>query len=185
MDYTVGWAEDKFIGTYTDALSKDYLNRVVWGQPVSYIAIARHQGGEVDAVKVFRFKESGRSLLSRFQEYEREVVTEGGPLQESISKLAQNMEDDPVFSVGGDLAFNWLYLNNGVRIVLTGGYLSPKDSNDENTHGLGNHIIFGVDTGAREISNIQDCAHPVCSNKGGRVLLMQGTDHGVDNRLIS
>ena len=65
MDYTVGWAEDKFIGTYTDALSKDYLNRVVWGQPVSYIAIARHQGGEVDAVKVFRFKESDRSLLSR------------------------------------------------------------------------------------------------------------------------
>ena len=95
------------------------------------------------------------------------MVTEGGPLQESISKLAQNMEDDPVFSVGGDLAFNWLYLNNGVRIVLTGGYLSPKDSNDENTHGLGNHISFGVDTGAREISNIQDCAHPVCSNKGG------------------
>ena len=78
------------------------------------------------------------------------------------------MEDDPVFSVGGDLAFNWRYSNNGVRIVLTGGYLSPSNSNDENTHGLGDHVNIGHShTGAREISNIQDCAYPVCSNKGG------------------
>ena len=50
----------------------------------------------------------------------REVVTEGGPLQEEISDGAQDMADDPVFSVDGDLAFNWGYGNNGVRIVLTG-----------------------------------------------------------------
>ena len=60
------------------------------------------------------------------------------------------MEDDPVFSVGGDLAFNWRYFNSGVRIVLTEGYLSTKDNNDENTHWLGDHICFESDSGARE-----------------------------------
>jgi len=63
MGYAVGWAQDVFIGTYTEALTKDYLNRVIWNHPVSYIAIVRHQEGEVDAVKVFRFTQSGRSLL--------------------------------------------------------------------------------------------------------------------------
>ena len=43
MDYTTGWAHNKFIGTYASALSKDYLNRVVWNEPASYIAIVRHQ----------------------------------------------------------------------------------------------------------------------------------------------
>ena len=68
MDYTTGWADKVFIGTYQDALKKDYLNREVWGLPVKYIAIVRHQTGEVDAVKVFRFKGRAMSLLSRFQD---------------------------------------------------------------------------------------------------------------------
>ena len=68
MDYTTGWADNVFIGTYQDALKKDYLNREVWGLPVKYIAIVRHQAGEVDAVKVFRFRGGARSLLSRFQD---------------------------------------------------------------------------------------------------------------------
>ena len=50
----------------------------------------------------------------------REIATEGGPIQESVSDTARHMSDDPVFSVSGDLAFNWGYGNNGVRIVLTG-----------------------------------------------------------------
>ena len=27
MDYTTGWVDDVFIGTYAEALTKDYLNR--------------------------------------------------------------------------------------------------------------------------------------------------------------
>ena len=181
MDYTTGWAEGSFIGTYTDALTKDYLNSVIWRHPVSYITIVRHQAGEIDAVKVFRFKGSARSLLSRFQDMNpgREIVTEGGPIQESISKTAQNMGDDPVFSVGGDLAFNWAYGNNGARIVLTGGHLSGAGDSDDNTHGLGNHFSCNPLTGesysgnwAHEISNIQDSPYP-------KPNLVQGTDHGV------
>ena len=68
-------------------------------------------------------------------------MTEGGPIQESVGVNAQNLGDDPVFSVGGDLAFNWGYFDNGHRIVLTGGYLSPVGVNDDNTHGLGNHFL--------------------------------------------
>ena len=124
MDYTTGWVDDEFIGTYAEALSKDFLNRVVWRHPVNYIAIVRHQAGEVDAVKVFRFKRPSRSLLDRFREMNpgRRVVTEGGPLQETVSSNAQHLEDDPVFSVGGDLAFNWAYTDNGHRnpIMLQG-----------------------------------------------------------------
>ena len=62
----------------------------------------------------------------------RIVVTEGGPIQETVSDGATNLEDDPIFSVGGDLAFNWVYGDNGVRVVLTGRYLS--DSEDGNTN---------------------------------------------------
>ena len=186
MGYATGWAQDIFIGTYTEALTKDYLNRVVWKHPISYIAIVRHQEGEIDAVKVFRFKESSRSLLSRFRDMNpgREIVTEGGPLQESISRNAKNMEDDPIFSVGGDLAFNWGYTDNGHRIVLTGGNLSPKGVNDDNTHGLGNDFacnpLTGVSRGDHwyhEISNIQDCPFPYYSSATCTVQL-QGTDSG-------
>ena len=189
MGYATGWTEDIFIGTYTEALTKDYLNRVVWKHPVSYIAIVRHQSGEIDAVKVFRFKESSRSLLSRFRDMNpgREIVTEGGPLQESISKNAQNMEDDPIFSVGGDLAFNWVYGDNGNRIVMTGGNLSPAGPavNDDNTHGLGNDFHVNPHTGVsysdywyHEISNIQDCPYPTYLDRSACKVQLQGTDFG-------
>lgn len=185
MDYTTGWADDVFIGTYTEALTKDYLNREVWRLPVRYIAIVRHQQGEVDAVKVFRFKQGGLSLLSRFRAMNpgRQIVTEGGPIQESVSKKALHMEKDPIFSVGGDLAFNWVYTDNGHRIVMTGGHLSPVDVNDDGTQGIGNHFSCNPLTGKEkseawrhEISVIQPVNHQ---------FTVQGTDHGSGHRYIS
>ena len=111
MDYTRGWAVDAAIGTEETAFTSDYLNRDVWNLPVNYIALVRHHGGVADAIKVFRFTEQGRSMLSRFQNMNpgRQIVTNGGPIQESIAENAANMADDPIFSVGGDLAFNWAY----------------------------------------------------------------------------
>lgn len=188
MDYTTGWTDNDFIGTYGEALSKDFLDSDVWNSVANYVAIVRHQQGEVDAVKVFRFKRKEWSLMTRFQQMDfgRQVETEGGPIQESISRGAANMHDDPIFSVGGDLAFNWIYTDNGHRMVMTGGNLSPYRVNDDNTHGLGNH--FGCDpTTARElnplwsheISNIQNCSiqNPLCDFKANPIRL-QGTDHG-------
>ena len=104
----------------------------------------------------------------------REIVTQGGPIQESIADDAGNLGDDPIFSVGGDLAFNWAYSDNGCRIALTGGHLSEADVNDDNTHGLGNDFHVNPLTNTvytnnwtHDIANIQ--------NKERR---LQGTDHG-------
>lgn len=190
MDYLTGWADDAFIGTYNEALAEDYLNPVVWRHPVNYIAIVRHQRGWVDAVKVFRFKQEGRSLLSRFQAMNpgREVVTEGGPIQESVSENAMNMDDDPIFSVGGDLAFNWAYANNGARIVLTGGRLSAADApnNDDGTHGLGNHFACKPLTGEVITSEYHMMwRHEISVIQGVRGYKVQGTDYGTGSLYTS
>ena len=110
----------------------------------------------------------------------RQIVTEGGPIQESIADDAENLEDDPIFSVSGDLAFNWAYGNNGCRIALTGGNLSPADQNDDNTHGLGNDFrcdpldnTSESNLWPHDVSNIQDCPLGSCNN-----VRLQGTDHG-------
>ena len=182
--YTVGWATGVDIGCADKALTKDYLSANVWVKPANYIAIVRHQEGVVDAVKVFKFKTSAESLRTRFglprMNPGRQIVTSGGPIQESVSATAGNLSDDPIFSVGGDLAFNWAYSDNGCRIALTGGQLSAADVNDDNTHGLGND--FNVNpltntphstTWPHDISNIQDCPLATC-----RDVRLQGTDHG-------
>ena len=120
----------------------------------------------------------------------RQVVTSGGPIQESIADDAENLEDDPIFSVGGDLAFNWAYYNNGCRIALTGGHLSTANSDDDNTNGLGNdffcdplrnkHGRYGL-AFAHDISNIQHCDNTAgCQN-----VIVQGSDHGTGSSLKS
>ena len=50
-------------------------------------------------------------------------------------------------------------------MALTGGYLSKKMNNDDNTHGFGNHFSMRTSIWPREgpsyrqeISNIQNCA---------------------------
>jgi len=180
MDYTTGWAKDAFIGTYSEALKNDYLNPVVWRHNVNYIAIVRHQQGWVDAVKVFRFKTGGKSMLSRFQAMNpgRDVVTEGGPIQEMVSANARNMKDDPVFSVGGDLAFNWAYSNNGARIVLTGGHLSAANKDDDGTHGLGNHFACEPLRGIPMRGYRSIWGHEISVIQGVPGYKVQGTDHG-------
>ena len=117
----------------------------------------------------------------------REIVTQGGPIQESIADDAGNLGDDPIFSVGGDLAFNWAYSGNGCRIALTGGHLSEADVNDDNTHGLGNdfhanplkNTVYS-NNWPHDISNIQDCPLQTC-----RAVRLQGTDHGPGGHLKS
>ena len=177
MDYVTGWTEDKFIGTYADALTKDYLNRVIWRHPVNYMTLVRHQGGEVDAVKVFRLKEKGRSLLSMFRNVDpgREVVTEGGPLQESVGANAHNLNDDPIFSVGGDVGFNWNNDDNGHRLVMTGGFIASATENSDKTRGFGNDFWCNPKT---EVSvGEQNLAHEI-SNQDRSAGYWQGSDNG-------
>ncbi|KAL5257029.1 hypothetical protein ACHWQZ_G012077 [Mnemiopsis leidyi] len=175
MDFTTGWSTGTSIGSAENALRMDFLDSQVWKEPADFIAIVRHQHGVVDAVKVFKFKDMDPGRM---------VVTSGGPIQESIADDAANLSDDPIFSVGGDLAFNWINNDNGHRIVMTEGFLAPlvtvADVSEDNTHGLGNHFACRCKTNTEnnavwkhEISNIQDCPWPRCRNQR-----MQGTDHG-------
>lgn len=69
-------------------------------------------------------------------------MTDGGSIQKFTIANMENVEDDPIFSVSGDIAMNWRYDNNGVRIALTGGQLSHENINDDNTHGLGKHLCL-------------------------------------------
>ena len=74
---------------------------------------------------------------------------------------------------------NWRYYNNGVRIALTGGHLSDKDSDDDKTHGLGTHLSIDWINKTEmypykiEISNIQNCS----SCRPATVITVQGKDH--------
>lgn len=71
-------------------------------------------------------------------------MTDGGSIQKFTIANMENVEDDPIFSVSGDIAMNWRYDNNGVRIALTGGQLSHENINDDNTHGLGKHLCLKI-----------------------------------------
>ena len=119
----------------------------------------------------------------------RQIVTKGGPIQTSIAEDAKNIKDDPIFSVDGDLAFNWAYDNNGCRIALTGGHLSGATVNDDNTHGLGmdfygnplKNVPFAFESSSLDASVIQDCSLlENCED-----IRVQGTDHGLASALKS
>ena len=182
MDYCTGWHVDSFIGSEENAFYKDYKNKYVWKEPANYIAILRHHNGIADAVKVWKFKYWGLSLLQRFSDMNpgRRIETVGGHLEKYVLPNAPNMADDPIFSVDGDLAFNWGYSDNGCRIAVDGSHLSGKHVNDDNTHGLGNHFAINPLTcrivghaWRFEISNIQNCPRLSCNH-----LRVQGDDHG-------
>ena len=191
MGYCTGWHTDDFIGSDDTAFFRDYKNRYVWKQPANYIAIVRHQNGVADAVKTWRFKHPGLSLLERFSDQDpgRRIETLGGELQNTVLPNAQFLDDDPIFSLDGDLAFNWRYANNGCRIALNSSNLSPADSDDDNTHGFGNHFAVNPkscqaegnqDLWSHEMSVIQDCPTPSCTT-----VKTVGTDHGTGASLTS
>jgi hypothetical protein len=117
----------------------------------------------------------------------REIVTEDGHIQFSqvinlkITSTRGNW--DPIFGVGGNLAFNWWYSGNGVRICLDGGYLSKADVNDDGTHGIGNE--WGADAANgkgstkwwHDVANVQE---PCMGGSTKEKCEVQGTDHGSD-----
>ena len=124
--------------------------------------------------------------LCKFDWYfiqDRYVATKGGPKQVLIIRNMLNRSNGLIFSIPGDIAINCKYQNNGHRLALTGGHLSDIYSNDENTHGLGNHVCIGrtnitsTDAYRIDISNIQDFPLRKCSIKN---VIIQGTDHGSD-----
>ena len=91
------------------------------------------------------------------------------------------MDDDPIFSVPGDVAINWVYTDNGHRIVITGGHLSEENSNDDNTHGLGNNYHLNAERTSSK-NPCCECEIAYIQNSSYRTYPVryraQGTDHG-------
>ena len=108
-------------------------------------------------------------------------MTSGGSIQNFTIPNRENVDDDPIFSVSGDLAMNCRSSDNGIRIALTGGHFSANESTQHNTDGLG--IDLGLveenqtekPTYKIEISNIQSCSSFACKNTEQKI---QGKDHG-------
>ena len=108
-------------------------------------------------------------------------MTTGGSIQNFAIPNIENVDNDPIFSVDGDIAVNWLYgQDNGVRIALTKGHFSAEENFDHNIDGL------GIDLGLRkdkiegekykiEVSNIQNCSGSPCGPSQQKI---QGKDHG-------
>ena len=172
MHYCTGWHEDIQHGDSSNAFVSDYICKDVRHLPINYIAICRHYNGEIQALKIWRFKEPNRSLLSRFQDMDPgRVNATDNQIYAYIT--GSDPPYDPIFSNEGALVFNWVYGNNGIRIANTGTRLSAVHDNDDNTHGLGGHF---------DVQNLRLC-EGVSSVWGHEVGIkykhyVLGTDHG-------
>ena len=108
----------------------------------------------------------------------RNAVTTGGSIQSFTTANIRNVDDDPIFSVSGDIALNWNFSDNGVRIALTGGHFNDDVPNDCSVDGLG--IDLGLSEGVNstyqiEIANIQNCSSPQNEMSHKKI---QGKNHG-------
>ena len=138
------WNVNTNVGSLSQALSHDYKSVSVWSQQFQCLAVARHDGaGIADGVKVWKLS-SQDTLANLFQSSDRAVVTSGGPVQ-VILENSVDYSTDPMLASSGannNLAFNWRYGNNGVRVILTdvghwSGTLSGETINDDDSHGIG------------------------------------------------
>ena len=71
-----------------------------------------------------------------------------------------------------------MYTDNGHRIVLTGGRLSPVEANDDNTHGLGNDFACNPLTGTPRVEGWLNHEISIIQNRINWPVRVQGTDHG-------
>ena len=172
MDYCTAWHEDIQLGEIRDAFRRDYISKDVRHLPVNYIAICRHDNGKAHALKVWRFKESNRSLLSRFQAMDpgRVHATDN----EMYSHITKNEYlYDPIFSETGALVFNWIFAGNGVRIASSGTHLSDVDVDDDSTHGLGGNFAVSNPRKCKQLN--RDWGFEVGISNTHHVM---GKDHG-------
>ena len=180
---STAWKNGVSVGTTKKSLNGDFLDPDTYKMNANFIAIVRHDGTNLECVKVWKFKTMNKSLKEYFKTVSpgREIVTEGGHIQFSTMKnvkiVTSKGHKDPIFGVDGNLAFNWWHSNNGVRICLDGGHLSAASVNDDGTHGIGNEFSADTKNGNggeaywHDLSFVQgSCMGTSCG--------VQGTDHG-------
>ena len=113
----------------------------------------------------------------------RNTVTTGGSIQNFTIANITNIDDDPIFSISGDIAMNWNFSDNGVRIALTGGHFNDAVPNECSVDGMGIDLgLSEVPKGSRgkspseiEISNIKKC--PITESDFSHKNI-QGKNHG-------
>jgi len=171
------WEDNTDVGTDLNAFRADYKNYDVTLETANFIAIVRHQYGVCEAARVWEFHTYGRSLQSYLDRKKslRVLPTFETYTYSYISKNMLGVDEDPFFSADGRLAFNWEYLDNGVRIGNSGIYrhggLPGKTNNaaDDEFQGLGNNFNIGDRTRSW---------HDVALVVNGGKTKIQGTDHG-------
>jgi hypothetical protein len=177
------WSDDSNLGDAATAFSGDYKASTVMDQTANYVAIARHQNGQCEAVKVWELETAGQTLKYYLdhRNTERYTATNDHHIYKWVSPDLVELSKDPIFAVDGDLVFNWWYSNNGVRIANSNTYvhgaLPGTGDNSDDYHGLGNE--FGADTANAHGSSSwwHDIGQHQGNCHGGSCAIM-GTDHG-------
>ena len=114
MYYCGEWDKNVSIGTPTSAFIADFIDSKVRLMPARYIAIVRHSVGKGNAVKVWKLKDPTKNLLELFQTSENTATTD-----EVYSHKTTSFANDPIFSVNGNLIFNWRISDNGIRLTTS------------------------------------------------------------------
>lgn len=186
--HNLGWGSDLWdsgagYGDSGTALQSDYVDADAWNMAARYIAIARHQDGQCEAVRVWALIEEDKSMQEYFDltVTNRVIGTDGGYIYQYISPGMAEANNDPIFGVDGDLAFNWWYSNNGTRIALEDGYvhgaLPGTGSNTDDLHGLGNEFGANASNGEGSVAWWHDVA-PLQGNCHGNSCAIWGSDNG-------
>lgn len=172
------WEDDSDVGSDKRAFLADYKSYDVNLETANFIAIVRHQNGVCDAARVWEFLIPGKSLkyyLDRTKS-QRIKATSDNYTYNYRSHHKSSEKKDPIFSVDGQLVFNWLYRDNGVRIGVSGNYRGvgrlTANADDDAFVGLGNS--FHISTADGNNAYKQD----VGVHKGYVIRGSQGTDHG-------
>ena len=190
----LGWGSDLWdsgagFGDSGTALQSDYVGADAWNMAARYIAIARHQDGQCEAVSVWPLVENDKSMKEYFDLSitDRIIGTDGGYIYQYISPVMAEANNDPIFGEDGDLAFNWWYGNNGTRIALEEGYaraghgpgLPGETRNNDDFHGLGNELAANpsASNGGESLSYWHDVA-PLQGNCHGNSCAIWGSDNG-------
>ena len=144
MHWDNGWLTNKTIGTISEPFNSDYKNQEQWDTlPLNSIMIKNHEQGDLNALKAFKLLDSfkGKTLKNIFDIARRSDVTLPHYLYTKSKDISSDyLKKDPIMSGEGQLAFNWYYSNNGVRIINTGNWKSKIGQNDDKTRGLGTHF---------------------------------------------
>ena len=118
--YCKNWHKNGKFGNYFKTLTNDYFDKEAREMSIQHIAIIRHRQGIPNAFKVWKLKNPGLSLLDYFQHSQKIPASDGSHIYTFI-KNATLYDDDPIFSVDGDLVLNWWSNHVGIRIAVCNG----------------------------------------------------------------